>query len=340
MSAGRLRVDGPDDADSTAIPSVPAPIQGLGRAQSLAQVLEIVLPSAGLQLGYDDLMGLSGLAFRTPPWPDLPGVSRDEALAVVDAMNEALEPPLSVHGAEEPRSPDEALALVAACVDEGRPCVALGWGSVKERWSVIAGYDRTGERLLGHCVLAEARDAYESWPPDLSLLLTVPAEVKLRGGTVLLDAVERAHRRWVSEGRARYARWIATLDEREDEAGNSRQAAGLREADTLQEAAVELLADARGAATEFLSGLAESVEGNRAAWLAHAAESYARLVEMLEGRGAAPLSEAALAGLQDARWRDAWARRLEQMAELEEAAATALRRSASAEFPPEQVLEP
>jgi len=328
MPADRLRVDEPENARRKLIPSVAPPLQGLGRAHSLIQVLEIALDSAPVSLTYDDLMGVSGLAFRTPPWPDHPSLSAGETLRALDALNEVFTPPLIVHGADCAPEPDEVMQAVASSVDAGIPCLAFGWGSVKDSWSIIAGYDVTDERLFGHCVLEAQREAYESWPPTLVYLVTIPPDLAFGPISAFLAVADRAHERWASEGRRRYRAWIAALRERDCSP------------DATHEAAVEFLADARGAAAAFLTRLAETHEGNRAAWLHRAAALYDRLLEALEERGAAPFSEAALMGLKDPDWRGAWATRLEEMAELEEEAATALRRSSSAEFPPEEALEP
>jgi len=307
---------------------VPAPLQGLGRAHSLIQVLEIALDSAQVRLTYDDLMGVSGLAFRTPPWPDQPSLSADETLAALDALNEVFDPPLVVHGAHRPPAPDGIMQAVASSVDASMPCLALGWGSVKDRWSIITGYHLTDERLFGHCILEAPREAYESWPPTLTRLVTIAPDLALGPISAFLAVADRAHERWASEGRARYRAWIAALKGADCDP------------DAAHEAAVELLADSRGAAAVFLARLAGTEEGNRAAWLTHASQLYDRLLEMLEGRGAAPFSQAALIGLKDPDWRSAWATRLAEMAELEEEAATALRRSSSADLPPGELLEP
>jgi len=324
----RLRIDKPNDDGPKLIRSVPAPVQGLGRAHSLAHVLEISLAIAGMNLGYDDLMGLSGVAFRTPPWPDPPGLSQEETLAALEALNEAFDPALTVHGAEHALTPEEALQAASVSVDAGVPCLALGWGSVKDCWSIIAGYDRPKKRLLGHCVLEAARDAYESWPPQVTFLVTIPPGVKITGAPGFLGAVETAHQRWTSEGRARYRRWTGALKQPN------------RVTDSTQEAAVELLADARAAANAFVSRLAETVEGNRGAWLARAAEIYHGLLECLEARATPPRSGAAHAGLENTEWRATWAKQLAEVAERDEGAATALRRSPWAELPPEEMMEP
>jgi len=321
MAPTRLQVAGQDGGTPKALPGVPAPLSGSGRAHSLAHVLEIALAQAGPSLGYDAVMGISGLAFRTPADPWAPGLTAEEAAAAVEALNAALEPGLELHRAGGDLTPDRAIDLVAACIDGGRPCAALGWGSVKESWSVICGYDRARGRLLGHCVLDTPREQYESWPPTLELLIAMPGRPGPSGPGALAEAVRRAGDAWEQTGRERYGRWVAAV--------HALDAAPPPE----HVAAVELLADARNAAAAFVAALAERREAIPAAWLSRAAERYREIVELLEAADVPRTSEA-LALLDDEPARRAWADSLAAVARAEEAAAHDLRMSLTADDPP------
>ncbi|MGD9496895.1 MAG: hypothetical protein AB7Y46_11385, partial [Armatimonadota bacterium] len=194
-----------------AISSVAAPLRSSGRAHSLAQVLQIALAQAGLCLGYDAVMGLSGLAFRTPELTaPAPGV--EDSREALTALGHALESPLDLHGADGPLAHEQALELVAANIDRGLPCIALGWGSVKQSWSIICGYDRARERLLGHCVLDAPRREYESWPPTVELLAILPDRPRPHAADALPRAVRARGETWQRSGEARYAAWIAAVE--------------------------------------------------------------------------------------------------------------------------------
>ncbi len=321
MVPRRLRVDGFDGSAPVAIPGVPAPVRGRGRANDLADVLEIALARTGLRLGYDLLMGLSGLAFRTPPDPFDARIGREDAIAALDGLGAALEPAPELRDARGLGS-DAILNLVAAAVDDGLPCAALGWGSVKDRWSIICGYDRRRERLLGHCLLDEPREQYESWPPNPELLIMMPAAPRPRSAEALTAVVRAAASAWQVEGAGHWLAWQRAV----------RELGGAPPAGHV--AAVELLADARAAAAGFLEALAERLEPIPAAWLRNAAERYRALVEALEA-GAAPRGPETLMLLEAPEPRAAWADALARATAFDEAAARDLRLSLEATWLPE-----
>ncbi len=321
MAPGRLRVDGFDGSAPVAIPGVPPPLRGRGRANDLASALEIAFAHTGLRLGYDLLMGLSGLAFSRPPGPFDAAVGAEVARAALTRLGVALEPAPELHDVQ---ALDEGavLELVAPAVDDGLPCAALGWGSVKDRWSLICGYDRVRKRLLGHCLLDEPREQYESWPPNPHLLITMRAAPRPRGAEAISQIIRTAAATWVTEVAPSWAAWqraLADLD-------------GPPPAGHM--AAVELLADARAAAAGFLEALAERVEAIPAAWMRRAAERYRTLVETLEA-GGLPRSIEALALLEDPDVRRAWVNSVARAATIDEAAAADLRLSQEATWMPD-----
>jgi len=326
MAPRRLRVDGFDGSAPVAIPSVPAPLRGRGRANDLADVLEIAIAHTGLRLGYDLLMGLSGLAFRTPPDPFAAGIAREDTAAALTVLATALAPAPELHDARA-LGPGAVLELVAAAVADALPCAALGWGSVKDRWSIICGHERARERLLGHCLLDEPRAQYESWPPNPELLITMPAAPWPRGVEALTGAIRAAAAAWEGHGASRWAAWSRAL----------------RDLDAAPPvghiAAVELLADARSAAAGFLEALAERLEPIPAAWLRRASERYRTLVEALE-TGGAPRGAEALALLAAPEAREAWADSLARAAVIDEAAAADLRLSLTATWTPDEAERP
>ncbi len=320
----RLSFDGYDGSKPVAIPGVKAPLETDGRACSLARVLEIALDHAGLALGYDAIMGLSGLAFETPPWPETPIPSTSEFIRAIEAMSDALGGCITVYSGDLP-SKDRVLDTVATAIDAGRPCVAFGWGSNKDRWSVIAGYDRAKGRLLGHCVLPAPREKYESWPPTLTMLAALTGEPRPRGPDAITSALEDGAQRCREHAVERYRKWAEELRVLPEPPGSR------------HEQAVELLADARAAAAGFAERVADREEIVPAAWLTRAAEQWRELVLMLESRGV-PHSQAALNALADPDGREDWANLLQMAARREERAARAIQKAWSADYPPEEAV--
>ncbi|MEA3246923.1 MAG: hypothetical protein U9Q74_12275, partial [Gemmatimonadota bacterium] len=202
MPARRLQIDDPDGTGPRALRDVRPPLRNAGRAHSLAQVLEIVFEVTGLSLGYDAVMGLSGLAFRTPAWPETVALTPEETADAVGALSGALSVSLRLQAADD-TAPDELLRVVAESVQAGRPVAMLGWGAVKESWSVIAGYDPSRGRLLGHCLLDGPREQYESWPPSAEMVVVVEAAPRPGGRESVRQAIEAGADRWQSDGRKR-----------------------------------------------------------------------------------------------------------------------------------------
>ncbi len=329
MALRRLTVKRNDGDAPCALTGVPAPVRSPGRACALAQVLEICLDHVGLRLGYDTIMGLSGLALRAPHLPDDDALAAEERVAL-KTLAGTLTPALRVH---EP-APDDALRLVIGAIDAGLPCAALGWGSEKEAWAVICGYDRGRGRLLGHCLLDHPRMEYESWPAELSLLVTLDGPPRLQGREAIRSAVVRAAQSWHRDVGRAWERWIAAS------AGAPPGTAPALSDDRPHPAAAysataALLIDARAAAERFARVLAERQEPLPAAWLMRAAERFAREIELLESTMTGGVEEFA-----ESEQREAWADRLTAAARLDEAGFADLRRAWSADFGPEEAELP
>ena len=319
MRSKRLEMAEPEDSGRKLLAGVPAPIRGQARSHGLIQALEIALAFVEAPMDYDTLMGLSTLAFRTPPWPGDPEPTLEECIEAVDALNSALAGGVNI--ATEAR-PEEWLELVAGEIDAGRPCVAIGWGSVPEDWSVIAGYDRTRESAVGHCRLEGARDAYEIWPATLEALVTVAASPRIADEDTPRAAIRAADAIWEKSGAARYRTWLSEM------------LAADEEPELSHERAVQLLADSRSAAAGFVARVAAGDDTVRGEWFAEAAANLDELVELIEGRGGPPFSHEAVAALTDRDGRERWAARLERALKLEHKIAKGLRRAPSAEYPP------
>jgi hypothetical protein len=319
MRSKRLEMNEPADSGRKLLPDVHAPVRGQARSHGLIQALEIALAFVEAPLDYDTLMGLSTLAFRTPPWPENPEPTLAECIQAVDALNNALTGGVTV---TSDALPEQWLDLVVAEIDAGRPCVAIGWGSVPEDWSVIAGYDRTRNAAAGHCRLEDARDAYEIWPAEFEALVTVAADARIAGDEALQAAIQSAHVIWEESGAARYQAWIGEL------------LTAVEEPELSHERAVQLLDDSRSAAAVFVARVAAGDDTVRGEWLAAAAAYLNELVELIEGRGGPPYSHEAIAALADEDGRGRWAARLGRAFELEQRIAGALRRAPLAEYPP------
>lgn len=321
--ARRLSFSGYDGGKPVAIPDVPPPLRGDGRAHSLARCLEIALDRSGLSLGYDAIMGLCGLAFRTPPWPKSPAPTLYDATEAIQAISAALGGSLKILGHPTPGAGEKLIEAVADSVEEGRPCIALGWGSAKDHWSVITGHDRAKGRLIGHCLLDAPRGRYESWPPTAQVLVVIADRPSPRGPDAVRDALQAGACRWAEEGRERYRGWTEKMRSLDEPPSGG------------HEQAVELLADARAAAASFAEQVAALEREIPAAWLARAAERWRQAVQLLEARGV-PHSPEALAALEDAEGREDWADLLQAASDLEDEAAAAVRLSLSADYLPDE----
>ena len=319
----RLSFDGYDGSKPVALRSVPAPVRGPGRAHSLAQVMEIALKHSGLSLGYDAIMGLCGLAFRTPPWPASPALTVEETIQAIRAISESLSDCLTVVAEDAATDEEHVLDLVETSIGEGRPCLALGWGSDKDHWSIIAGCARGKVRLIGHSLIDAPRDQYESWPPALSVLVAITTDPDPRGPEAVLEALQRGATRVSEEGAGRYGRWIEELEVL-DGSPTGRH-----------ERAVELLADSRAAAAGFTEQVLELERETPAAWLTRAAGHWREVVRLLEARGV-PGSREALEPLESAEGRADWVGLLRAARDLERHAASDVRLSASADYLPEE----
>ena len=327
MMARRLKIGDSSGKAPRAIPGVPAPLSSAGRAHSLAQTLEIALDVMNLTLGYEAVMGLSGLAWRTPPWPKDPTLSCEEAVAAAESLGAALGGSIRLIRGDDGPSPMEAYALVQAAVDAGRPSVALGWGSVKDEWSIVCGYDPSKERLLGHCLLDEPREQYESWPPEFALLLTLTSTPRPSGRDAIDRSLRAASQRLSTEGASSLRECARELRESEEVPSFT------------HEVAIELLADARSSAAGFAEQVAHHSGEIAAAWLMQAANLWRSEVELIESRGA-PHTPEALAWLETREGREAWAATIERAASLDERAAGAVKCSSTADYLPSEVDAP
>lgn len=319
MSTRRLSVPSTRDSGRRLLGAIPAPLQGQGRSCSLAHVLEIAYDYLGLRLSYNAIMALSGLAMRTPRWPGDPEPSREEWLAALGQLSQALGLQASVLGAEATPQEGEVMEYVVAAIDRGLPCVAFGWGSVKDHWSIITGYDRSQNALAGHCLLEEPRQGYELWPPELALLMAVSPDLHLpEDPAQAVAAAAAVHDPTLCRAWAEAVRDPA------------------QPLDATYPHALHLLADARSAAAGFLQRLADSDDTLCGQWLAVATSHLYELVDLVEAAtaAAAPLLSAGPDPV--AADREDLARRLEAIASLDELAFTALQQAPDAEFPPEE----
>lgn len=320
----RRRLTVPTDSESAprAIPGVRAPVRAPGRAYTLAQVLEIVIEAAGLSLGYEVVMGLTGLAYRTPPWPDDPQAERDEEPQAVAALSASLGQAITVIDRREELAPPAVLEHVRDRVGRGLPCAARGWGSAKDHWSVICGYIAGEGRLLGHCLLDAPRDQYESWPAEVELLALLDRSPTPSGPEAIEKSLSEGSGGIATEGPVRYKSWLIELQELDEAPPES------------HEDAVELLADARAAAAAFAEGVALHVGELRAAWLNEAAILWREMVEVLEARGL-PHAPEAIHRLDSPEGRAAWCDAIRRAAALDYRAARAVKCSSTVDYLPE-----
>lgn len=251
-----------------------------GRDCTLVHCLEVVLDALGRRFTYDELMGLSGMAFRTQfhvgPWdvgnPDpLVGNRR------VDALFEAVGWEYELHIVRQ----DEiarAAALertIRASIDRQVPVLATNL-IPPEDWGIIVGY-RRGRQWLCRCYHGGAERIDKpatAWPTAVLILtrrLARPASGPMRRQS-LREAVTLFETRSTgsyAQGRHAFDEWCQSL----------RTARDRSYVHPNFWTYIELI-DARGAAVRYLRLIAPDMGGKRL-HLERAAELYEQEVRLL-----------------------------------------------------------
>jgi hypothetical protein len=269
--AGAVRVDGIN------------PIHGfaVGRDCTFVHCLELVLSGLGRDIGYDELMGASGMAFRlqfrVDRWdvgsPDpLVGRSCAEELFIAAGWNYSLR----VIRREQAADADDLRNAIISSIDAGVPVLAANI-IPPEDWGIITGYERAGRNWICRAYHGDALGADRpatGWPTAVVILtdrLPRPA-----AGPLHVDSIRRAvelfeqrsHQSWAL-GRSAFEHWSQML----------RTAYSPRCVHPNIWTYIGLI-DARGAAVRYLRAIAGEF-GGRARHLLDAAALYEQEVGIL-----------------------------------------------------------
>lgn len=126
------------------------PIRGFAKQRdcTFMHCLELVLEAVGRNIGYDELMGISGLAFRLQVRVDHWDVGNPDPVvgdSVLDTLFPAIgiEYELRVVRREELAEADALRKAISASIDKGLPVLAANV-IPPEDWGIITGYQRNG----------------------------------------------------------------------------------------------------------------------------------------------------------------------------------------------------
>ncbi len=250
---------------------------GEGRDNTFMHCLETVVNALGRELDYDELMGLSGMAFRTQfrlgIWDagnadPLVGADRVRPLLEAIGLDYEIGHPDPANLAEFGR----ARQSVAASIDYGVPALATNL-IPPENWGIITGYRyKGGQKWWCRTYAPSARSVDQlatNFPSALVVLTRVRPRPDLRAArrASIARAVEMADRLMVdgyAQGLRAYDEWCAMLMRAAD-----------REYLHPNAWTYVSLIDARAAAVRYLRRLALEF-GDRREHLERAAEAYVR----------------------------------------------------------------
>jgi len=294
--------------DRRTIPGVERLEWGKGTENTFIGALTVALRALGSDVTYDDVMGLSGAAFRLhirqPQWcPSAPDAN-------VGFNHESPARVAFGYGGEfcsaDLKNPDEvakARRFIVESIDAGRP--VLGIQLVEHAdWGVITGYEKGGEVLLCRDYYLKT-DHYEPatkfpwivesvWAPDepwtarsidASGAHRPNAEAIIRSLEIAVEIANTPKYGSYASGFAAYDAWIRDLR-------NAAMFAKAEDSGFLTHVnawCYMSLIDARSSAVRYLRSIAGELDGAARDALRGAAADYERIVEALKaGRGNAP----------------------------------------------------
>ncbi len=260
------------------------PIRGFakGRDCTFMHCLELILEATGRKIGYDELMGISGMAFRTQFRVDKWDVGNPDPL-VGDNCLDVLFPAIGwqyevrIVRRDELAEADSLFRAIRQSIDHSVPVLAANV-IPPEDWGIITGYRR--DRLwLCRAYNPPAQQVDQpaaGWPTAVVLLtskLPLPPRRPIHAASIR-RAVDLFDKRAVgpyAEGRKSFDEWCQSLRTARDRSylhPNFWTYVGL--------------IDARGAAVRYLRGIAKEF-GSREIHLTTAANSYDEEVRLLLG---------------------------------------------------------
>ena len=340
----RLGVSRLPTGESRILDGVPSPGGLTAGSCALARALVAMLAHLGRPIGYDALMGLSGIAFVTPLEDDFG--RRASAPARCARIPEALSAvglrggirvrtPAAAGDAGGPAGTGESTQLVRSALEGGFAVPVLGWPRAQDDWGIITGYD-CGRGVWCGWPHGYHGDAYlGATPGGEAFVIVQEMGVPAEGAQAAVTALRRA-----VEGRAQvaeaYERRRGMLEEEwgDDPDAPEHVARAMR-----HELATEALADARTAAAGFLRSCAGLLGPAGGEWALAAAELCDDLVARIEARRPPVLDGRAARALASERLRDRWREELGVIARLDLEALDCVARALTSDLGPGEMGE-
>jgi hypothetical protein len=251
-----------------------------GRDCTFMHCLELILESAGRKIGYDELMGMSGLAFRAQFRVDKWDVGNPDPLvgeSVLDRLFRGVgwDYDLRIVRREEIDNADAMQRAIRESIDRGHPVLAANI-IPPEDWGIIVGYQRDRNWLCrAYNGGAEATDKPATgWPTAVVILNSRRPRPPVRQSYT--DAIRDAVELWEKRGAGSHAMGRKAFD---NWCQNLTSPADSRYVHPNFWTYIGLI-DARGAAVRFLRQIAKE-PGFRQAPLLQAADWYDKEVNLL-----------------------------------------------------------
>ena len=320
LSRLTLRAPGPQPPLLDAVPP-PA-------SADLLRVVAQALHYLGLPESWPRLAAVTGRAFGMARLscdrrPSAEAAGLPESLALL-GFRDAL-----LLQTTEGLSGEAILRVVAEETAAGRPVLLCGWPPAAPGPALLAGC-APGGLVCGHATHCSPAHPYLAAPAEGDLLLALGPSEGTEPEALLAAATAAARAAWES---ARpgcgdcYRAWLHLLSaDVEPSAAAAAQA----------EAAFGALLEARTAARDFLEAILEDLPPLASSWAERAVGHYEQLFERLDPLAAALAPPGGPILWAHSEWRPETYRRLQEIAELDAEAVNCLRRSAEAEYAPEE----
>ena len=290
----------PQDFAQRVLDNVPALGWGTGRECTFAGALEAALTATDHPYTYTDLLGYTGLAFRTrwfcgnddTRW--CPSCAVGEMEEEIAAAQAATGWPLEVRflPSEQAAEVEQIRADIVASIDAGRPVLAY---EPRGNMDVVYGYEQGGKMLLLRDYF-QAEEPLRLPPSKLGFLLLFlgAREEVLSRRDALIASLRMAAHNWRRErghagpgdywyGQAAFAQWKADLAEVDDLSADDQRLLG-----RVSSFNFATIHDARKAAVAYLTKSAEGFAAEEGEALGRAAAIYAEEVKLFDAASAEP----------------------------------------------------
>jgi RNA polymerase sigma-70 factor (ECF subfamily) len=290
----------PEEFAQKVLDNVPTLGWGTGRECTFAGALEAALTPTDHPYRYSDLLGFTGLAFRTrwfcgddgARW--CPSCAVGEMEEEIAAVEKATGWPLRVHflQGDDVANVEQTRTDIVKSIDEGRAVLAY---EPELNMDVVYGYEQGGKMLLLRDY-AKGEEPLRLSPSKLGFLMLFIGD---RGEAMsrreaIIESLRIAARNWRRErghagpgeywyGRAALEHWMADIEGAEE----------LSEEDLDQLRSVTwwnftTIHDARKTAVTYLREIAEELGGEAVEALGRAADIYAEEVKLFDAAAAEP----------------------------------------------------